>query len=202
MRCHQKPSFPVILDGDLPRRLLRLAGQAEMAPGPGADTMPISRADFASLYEERRTEIYRYLLSFQVSSPDAQEFTQESFLRLFQAVASGVRVGNPRAWLYRVAHNLATDQRRLDAVGIEYIDEAYLIAAKDETPEVAILGKERSRRLMDAISDLSKQQRACIHLRAEGLRYHEIAAILGISTPTVGEFLQRAIKRMRMAIYE
>ena len=65
-----------------------------------------------------------------------------------------------------------------------------------------MIGKERTRQLADAIAGLSKQQRACLHLRAEGLRYRGIAAVLGISTPTVGEFLQRAMERMRTAIYE
>ena len=56
--------------------------------------------------------------------------------------------------------------------------------------------------LRTAIENLSPQQRSCLHLRAEGFRYREIAGILGINPSTVGEFLQRAVKRLRKAIYE
>jgi len=53
-----------------------------------------------------------------------------------------------------------------------------------------------------AIGSLSPQQRSCLHLRAEGFRYREIAGILGINPSTVGEFLQRAVKRLRKVLYE
>jgi RNA polymerase sigma-70 factor (ECF subfamily) len=167
--------------------------------------MPLSRAQFESFYNERRLEIYRYILSLQLPAADAQELTQEAFLRLFQEIESGGSgaVDHPRAWLFRVAHNLAIDvHRRYEAQGAESPTSAYATARdRGDIPEIAVLGKERTRLLMEAIASLSKQQRACLHLRAEGLRYREIAEVLGVSTPTVGEFLQRAIKRMRAAIY-
>ena len=71
-----------------------------------------------------------------------------------------------------------------------------------ETPESLALAKERNAQLRLAIENLSPQQRACLHLRAEGFRYREIAGIIGINPSTVGEFLQRAVKRLRRAIYE
>ena len=164
--------------------------------------MTPSRAQFETLYNKHRTEIYRYLLALRVSAPEAQEMAQEAFLRLCQAIESGTSIGNPRAWLFRVAHNLAIDERDRHALAAEAAESAYHAAADLDTPELIVLGKERTRQLADAIAGLSKQQRACLHLRAEGLRYREIAAVLGISTATAGEFLQRAMKRMRAAIYE
>jgi RNA polymerase sigma-70 factor (ECF subfamily) len=50
-----------------------------------------------------------------------------------------------------------------------------------------------------AVENLSEQQRRCLHLRLEGLRYPEIAATLGISASAVGEFLRRAIVRLKRA---
>jgi RNA polymerase sigma-70 factor (ECF subfamily) len=52
------------------------------------------------------------------------------------------------------------------------------------------------------VENLSEQQRRCLHLRLEGLRYPEIAAVLGISASAVGEFLRRAIVRLRKVIHE
>jgi RNA polymerase sigma-70 factor (ECF subfamily) len=47
------------------------------------------------------------------------------------------------------------------------------------------------------VEGLSDQQRRCLHLRLEGLRYPEIGSILGISASAVGEFLRRAIVRLK-----
>jgi len=55
-------------------------------------------------------------------------------------------------------------------------------------------------RLGQAVAALSPQQRQCLHLRTEGFRYREIAAILNISDSSVGEFLRRAIVRLRKAL--
>jgi DNA-directed RNA polymerase specialized sigma24 family protein len=49
---------------------------------------------------------------------------------------------------------------------------------------------------------LSDPQRHCLHLRAKGFRYREIAEIIGVSTSTVGEAMQRVVKRLRKALYE
>ena len=64
-------------------------------------------------------------------------------------------------------------------------------------PEQKLLEKEQSLRFHRAIQGLSEQQRHCLFLRLEGLRYPEIGAALGIGTSTVGEFLRRAILRLR-----
>jgi RNA polymerase sigma-70 factor (ECF subfamily) len=52
-------------------------------------------------------------------------------------------------------------------------------------------------RLRQALEMLSPQQRQCLFLRCEGLRYREIAEVLEISVGTVSEFLRRAINHLR-----
>jgi DNA-directed RNA polymerase specialized sigma24 family protein len=49
---------------------------------------------------------------------------------------------------------------------------------------------------------LSDQQRHCLHLRTKGFRYREIAEIIGVSTSTVGEVMQRAVRRLRKTLYD
>lgn len=53
-----------------------------------------------------------------------------------------------------------------------------------------------------AVEGLSKQQRQCLHLRAEGFRYREIGEVLGIRISTVNEFVKRAVSRLRKARHE
>src|SRR5258707_11223338 len=60
----------------------------------------------AQLFEEAREDVYRYLLMLGVHPPQAQEAAQEAFLRLYASMKKGEVIENPRAWLFRVAHNL------------------------------------------------------------------------------------------------
>jgi RNA polymerase sigma-70 factor (ECF subfamily) len=64
-------------------------------------------------------------------------------------------------------------------------------------PEQSLLEREQTTRFHQAIQGLSEQQRRCLFLRLEGLRYPEIASALGISASAVGEFLRRAIARLK-----
>src|SRR5438270_13523128 len=58
------------------------------------------------LYEEARDDVYRYLLTLGLHPPRAQEAAQEVFLRLYATLRKGEDIQNPRAWIFRVAHNL------------------------------------------------------------------------------------------------
>jgi RNA polymerase sigma-70 factor (ECF subfamily) len=77
------------------------------------------------------------------------------------------------------------------------LDTSMVIHASD--PEKELVERERLLRFHRAIENLSEQQRRCLALRMEGLRYPEIGAALGISASAVGEFLRRAMERLRRA---
>jgi RNA polymerase sigma-70 factor (ECF subfamily) len=64
-------------------------------------------------------------------------------------------------------------------------------------PEQNLLEREQTLRFHKAVERLSEQQRRCLLLRLEGLRYPEIGSALGISPSAVGEFLRRAISRLK-----
>ena len=49
---------------------------------------------------------------------------------------------------------------------------------------------------------LPAEQRLCVELRSKGLRYREIAAILGVAISTVSEWLGQAVKRLRASAYD
>lgn len=144
--------------------------------------VPDLHAKVEQLFFERREEIYVYLVSLGAPPDDAQDMTQESFLKFYVALREGQQIDNPRAWLYTVAHNLALNARLRDARVFEMSEVG------SENPESLVLASERLEQLRLAIGNLSPQQRSCLHLRAEGFRYREIAGILGINPSTVGEF--------------
>jgi len=152
----------------------------------------------SQLFTEARGDVYRYLLTLGLDPPRAQEAVQEVFLRLYAALKQGEEIQNPRAWVFRVAHNhgLKIRARQSNEERFDPALEARL-AAPVETAEHALLERERMARFHRAVESLSEQQKRCLFLRMEGMRYPEIGAALGISTSAVGEFLRRAMVRLR-----
>jgi RNA polymerase sigma-70 factor (ECF subfamily) len=154
------------------------------------------------LYEEARDDVYRYLLTLGLAPPQAQEATQEVFLRLYADLQKGKRIDSLRGWVFRVAHNHGVTLRGRDGIMLPFDPELETrLFDKSANPEQALLDRERRLRLHHAVDALSDQQRNCLYLRAEGFRYREIAAILGISDSTVSEFLRRAITRLRKVLH-
>jgi RNA polymerase sigma-70 factor (ECF subfamily) len=74
--------------------------------------------------------------------------------------------------------------------------------AREESPEQSLLERERMTLFHRAVEGLSEQQKRCLFLRLEGLRYPEIGSALGISASAVGEFLRRAVSRLRKLGHE
>ena len=62
-----------------------------------------------ALYEELRMDVYRYVLALGLPPHMAQDITHDSFIRLYETLHRGGAVENARAWLLRVAHNLAVN---------------------------------------------------------------------------------------------
>ena len=71
------------------------------------------------------------------------------------------------------------------------------MTSRGNDPEAELLERERMLRFHHAVEGLSEQQKRCLFLRMEGLRYPEIGATLGISASAVGEFLRRAMARLK-----
>jgi RNA polymerase sigma-70 factor, ECF subfamily len=158
--------------------------------------------EVAQLFEEARDDVYRYLLTLGVHPPQAQEATQEVFLRLYMALKKGDRIENVRGWIFRVAHNQGLTLRGREDAARPFDPELEIrVPDPRDDPERALLDRERWLGFHRAVENLSEQQQRCLYLRAEGFRYREIAAILGISDSAVGEFLRRAIGRLRKALH-
>jgi RNA polymerase sigma-70 factor, ECF subfamily len=180
-----------------------LHGAIEAMPSLRDETAAVTHEqEVTRLYEEARGDVYRYLLTLGLAPPQAQEATQEVFLRLFTTLQKGERIDNHRAWIFRVAHNHGLTLRGREHMMLAFDPgiEAQLFD-QGANPEQALLDRERHLRFHNAVEGLSEQQRNCLYLRAEGFRYREIAAILGVSDSTVGEFLSRAIARLRKALH-
>jgi len=154
-------------------------------------------AEVTALYRELRKPLLRYLVCLGLTSDEAQDVVQDAFLSLQRHLASGGDQEKIRGWLFRVAHNLARNRqtsyhRRFG----ETLDGAKDFLAEDATPEQVVLEKEKLRRFAAAIQLLTKSERECLLLRAGGLRYREIGEVLGIAVSTVGDTVERAMKKL------
>jgi RNA polymerase sigma-70 factor, ECF subfamily len=154
-------------------------------------------------YDREHVAIRRYLSFLNVSAETAQDIVQESFLRLHEHLLANGDRSNLRAWLYRVAHNLGRNVQvashciKTDSLDVDTAREA---CATAPSPEEELLEQERMTRLRRAMDELSTAQKECLVLRAEGLKYREIAQVLNISVSTVGENIQRGLERLKESI--
>jgi RNA polymerase sigma-70 factor (ECF subfamily) len=181
-------------DQALPERAVALA--ADRTSG----SMTLSER-VQSLFEQLRVPVFRYLLRKTRDSGRAEDITQETFLRLFRHLREDRLLDNPKAWIFTVANNLAVDASRneshirdLDEVTWKEIEESRSGLQAD--PEKLALQRERLDRLHIAVLNLTPLQRECLHLRAEGLRYREIAGLLKLSPSTVMDAVRRATLKL------
>ena len=153
------------------------------------------------LYAAARMGVFRYLLTLGLDTGRAQDVAQEAFIRLLATVRDGKTIENPKSWVYRVAHNLAIDAlEQQSRVGPYPEAAADTWESSGKGAEQDLMERQRLEGFQKAVGQLSRQQRLCLELRAEGLRYREIADVLQIRTSTVGEFLRRAIQTLRNSI--
>jgi RNA polymerase sigma-70 factor, ECF subfamily len=149
------------------------------------------------LYRELRKPLLRYLVSIGLSFDEAQDVVQDAFVSLQRHLAAGGSRENIRSWLYRVAHNQARNrQTSYDRRFAAPLDGEIDTIVDERTPERDVLEKEKFRRLARAIRLLTEQERECLLLRGDGLRYREIGEVLGIPTSTVGDTVERAIRKL------
>lgn len=169
------------------------------------------RQEIERCFLEFREQAFRYLRALGCEHSMAEEFTQESFLRLYRAMQAGPRVNDERAWILRVARNLYFDSRR------EH--QRYQAAREDGAnqrtnnprdsrpdpgpdPEQQVIQRERARRIAEEVERLPELERECMHLRTQGLRYREIALTLGITLPAAADCIRRAVKRLGSIVSE
>jgi len=156
-------------------------------------------AEVVALFDELRDPLLRYLASFGLALPDGEEVLQEVFLALFQHLERGKSRENLRGWLFRVAHNLALKRRyrsRQDLVGRVDRGVADLAIEPGPNPEDQMVRSQTQKRLLAVVQALPEQDRLCLFLRAEGLRYREIAGILDMSLGAVSLSLARSLARI------
>jgi len=160
--------------------------------------------EVVDLFDELRDRMLRYLLSLGLSAHDGEEVIQESFLLLFQHLRHGRSRENLRGWVFRVARNLALKLREKNRTSlqrsVEFDENVIESARPDEmSPEDHAWNRQRRTLLLAVVQAMPERDQSCLLLRAEGLRYREIASILGISLGSVAACMARVLQRLDRA---
>ena len=129
----------------------------------------------------------------------AEDLVQEAFGALYVRLREGDPIREPLAWVTKTVHNKIcrtwrkTQQQPEQSMPQDELEALPLPAG--------VGGRQDSSRphLEGFLSRLSPREREVILLRAQGLRYREIASQLGISSNSVGTLLLRAMRKMRAA---
>jgi RNA polymerase sigma-70 factor (ECF subfamily) len=151
-------------------------------------------------WADHHAEVYAFLVRTTRDPGVAEDLVQEAFLRLTREVRSGRPPTNVRAWLYRVASNLAVSRgRRLSAALRVLVRMGGQAGADDanDVPEAGYLRREGRAELMTAVERLSADARAALLLSSEGFSGAEIAAAIGRSELATRALLCRARIKVR-----
>ena len=167
-----------------------------VANGPSAEV----RDAVLALFNAHGDGVRRYVRSFRLDEGDAEDVAQEVFLVLCRHLRRGGARTNLPGWIFRVAHNLALKQRAREARWIRFRSLLPRTPADPVTnPEEQYAGDQRQARLIAVVNALPERDQRCLQLRAEGLRYREIAHVVGVSVGTVANTMARAVARIRRA---
>ena len=159
-----------------------------------------AHAETLHLFDTCGISLFRYVRSLGLDADSARDVVQETFLALFRHLRLERPRDNLKGWIFRVAHNLSLKhrarlkQRQTDAVPDEVL--AQLVVDPALNPEERLAEEQRVARLRAVMRALPERDRQCLVLRAEGLRYREIAAVLGVSLGLVSKSLTRAFARL------
>ena len=179
------------------------------AGGIGSESILISRAQagdheaFEQLFNQYQAQIYNYIYRLMGSAEDANDMTQDTFLKAYLALSKtsqDLRVG---AWLYRIATNVCLDELRHRKLIKWQPWETFVAAfhptqvAKD-SPERDCINRENSEEVQLIFAQMHPKYRMCLILREyHDLSYDEIAEVLNTTRAAVKSLLFRAREEFR-----
>jgi RNA polymerase sigma-70 factor (ECF subfamily) len=155
--------------------------------------------DFEALYARHSREVWAVAYARWLNAHTAADIAQETFLRLWKQWEVGEPIVNPRAWLLRVARNLAEDHGKsaFRRNGTQPPQTMNGVRGKEPLPLECLEREETFARLRATLSELSEADREVLTLRyALDYSAQAIADALAINTTAVHMRLSRARQRL------
>jgi RNA polymerase sigma-70 factor (ECF subfamily) len=155
------------------------------------------------LVRQHSSRVYRLAYRLTGNQHDAEDLTQEVFVRVFRSLSS-YTPGTFEGWLHRITTNLFLDMaRRRQRIRFEGLgDQAVGLLRDDEpTPAQAFDARHLDTDVQQALEALAPEYRAAVVLcDIEGLSYEEIATTLGVKLGTVRSRIHRGRAQLRTAL--
>lgn len=153
------------------------------------------REALAEIYSRTRASVYAMVLSILKDGHEAQDVTQDTFVKVWENAPDYRAKGSPMAWILTIARNLARMHLRKSGrqVGLE---EEEWNAIPADAPAVT---PEDRQVLQTALAALGEEERRIILLHAvTGLKHREIASLLELPLATVLSKYHRGLKKLRV----
>jgi RNA polymerase sigma factor (sigma-70 family) len=151
---------------------------------------------FEALVRRYRRPLLAYCRRVGSAGTNAEDTLQQALLQAWSAIRTGVEVRDPRAWLYRIVHNVAvSNQRRPVLIPVELRDTAGANGADFEA--------EQRMAARDALAGLAAlpdlQREVMVATAVDGMSHEELASALGLSSGAVRGLIYRARATLRAA---
>lgn len=165
----------------------------------------MTQHEWAERFQPHAQDVRQFLLRRLKCPETASDVLQDTFLRLMQS-ATAATIENPRAWLFRIAANLATDHLRRQQYRSAYLSEEEIrdgILDARPSAETQVFTKQQVAVLKQAIAELPPKCREVFILhKFKHLSYAEVATRLGIARSTVVKHMIKALEHCKRRIDE
>jgi RNA polymerase sigma-70 factor (ECF subfamily) len=148
-------------------------------------------------------DVYSYLRRLCGSQQEAEDLTQQTFLKVWSSLDSFAGRSKFSTWLYKIAHNTYVDWRR-ENVGINQdCSDQWWAECIDKNPGPLVNVAERQLALLlyETVEHLDEDKRNVVHLHYyQGLSIRETSKVLGIASSTVKYRLREVLKILRVKV--
>ena len=155
---------------------------------------------FEELMHRYESRLVNFLNRYTGSRETAENLTQETFLRIYKTREHYVPTAKFKTYLYRIATNLAIDEFRKKSRRREELREDFSDRKSDNPgPYDKAVSSQRAEKVRECVMKLEEKHRIVLVMKwFEGLKYEQIAKILGISVGTVKSRVHYALKKLEV----
>ena len=173
--------------------------------------MSINNSAFYDIYKEYKALVYTTTLNYLQNIEDAEEVTQDVFIKVHESLSKFNQKSSLKTWIYRITINTCLDfikhkksKKRLFIFGVKSNSEHELLNISNfEHPGILMENKENAKILFNAINQLTENQKTAFILsKLDGLGNVEIAQIMDLSISSVESLIFRAKTALKEKLSE
>lgn len=163
---------------------------------------------FEELFRRHKKSIYAYILRYTGNAQESEEIFQDVFIKLHRASATYQPTAKFSTWLFTIVRNLCIDSHRkrrlrhnvsLDDTADEDSRSLHdVIASEEPSPDSRSSDHEIGQVLEEALKRINEDQREVFLMREKtGLKFEEIAEVIGVSVNTVKSRMRYALENLK-----